>query len=286
MTESEPQQTTRRPRILVGVDGSEDGLRAARYATREAEAGGADVWIVHAVDEGAPITGLWDIVSSQEVLVRAGEAVVAEAVGVVAELGFPAGRVATGVVVGRPTDVLAELTHTARLLVLGRRSLSGLERMFVGSTSVAAAARAACPVIVISAASTPRNTGGLRTVAVAVNSWPVHDSALEWGIQEAALRRARLRVVHVVPQTLGVEGARFVAAATAGLNGHLAPFREKHPGLSVEVEVLLGDPVEALVEVSKTVDLLIVWAHHDRAMLSGPVRALVAHSHCPVVLIK
>jgi nucleotide-binding universal stress UspA family protein len=286
MTETEAQQTTGRPRILVGVDGSEDGLRAVRYATREAQAGGADVWIVHAFDEGAPITGLWDLVSSREVLLRAGEAAVAEAIAVVAELGLPADRVAAEVVVGRPADVLADLTHKAKLLVLGRRSLSGLERMFVGSTSVSVAVRAACPMIVISAASTPHQTGGLRTVAVAVSNWPVHESALEWGIQEAALRKARLRVVHVVPQTLGVEGTRFVSAATEGLMGQLAPFREKHPGLPVEVEVLLGDPVESLIELSNTVDLLVVGVHHERAVLGGPIRAILSHSHCPVGLIK
>lgn len=129
MTESESGQGIAHPRILVGVDGSEDGLRAVRYATREALAGVADVWIVHAVDEAAPITGLWDLVSSREVLLRAGEAIIAEASGVVAELGLPAERVAAEVVVGRPSDVLTELSGKARLLVVGRRSLSGLENV-------------------------------------------------------------------------------------------------------------------------------------------------------------
>jgi len=286
MTENQPQRTTPRPRILVGVDGSEDGLRAVRYATREAQVVGADVWIVHALDEGAPITGLWDVVSSHEVLLRAGETAVARAVEVATELGLPADQVAAEVVPGRPGDVLADLSPKARLLVMGRRSLSGLERMFVGSTSVAVAVRAACPVIVISAAATPHQTGGLRTVAVAVSTWPVQSSALEWGIQEAVLRKARLRVVHVVPGTLGIEGARFVAAATSGLAEQLAPFRAKHPGLSLDVEVLLGDPVESLVEASRTVDLLIVGLHHDRGVLGGPARAVIAHSHCPVGLVK
>jgi len=285
MNQNETHTTPRR-RILVGVDGSEDGLRAVRYATREAQAGGADVWIVHAVDEGAPIAGLWDIVSSQEALLHAGEAAVAEALAVVAELGLPADRVAAEVVVGHPGDVLADLTNKAMLLVLGRRSLSGAERMFVGSTSVAAAGRAACPMIVISAASTPHQTGGLRTVAVAVSTWPVHPSALEWGVQEAALRKAQLRIVHVVPENLGIEGPRFVAAANACLAEQLDPLRKRHPEQSVEVEVLLGDPVQSLIEVSKTVDLLIVGVHHDRAVLGGPVRALISHSHCPVGLIK
>jgi nucleotide-binding universal stress UspA family protein len=286
MSANEPEQGIDCRRILVGVDGSEDGLRAVRYATREALDADAGVWIVHVVDEAAPITGLWDLVSSPEALRQAGEVIIAEATGVVAELGLPAERVAAEVVVGRPSGVLAELSSKARLLVVGRRSLSGLERMFVGSTSVTLSVRAQCPVIVISAASTPHQTGGLRTVAVAVSTWPVHESALLWGAEEAALRRAHLRVVHIVPETLGVEGAQFVAAATAGLEEQLAPVRDQRPEVSVEVEVLLGDPVDALISVSKTVDLLILGVHHDHAVLGGPIRAVLAHAHCPVGLVR
>ena len=128
--------------------------------------------------------------------------------------------------------------------------------------------------------------GGVRTVAVAINTWPVHESALEWGLREAKLRNARLRVVHVVPETLGVEGAQFVSAASAGLGEQLAPFRAAHPDVPIEVEVLLGDPADALVEVSRSVDLLILGERHRRLVLGGPVRAVLAHAHCPVGLIR
>jgi nucleotide-binding universal stress UspA family protein len=185
---------------------------------------------------------------------------------------------------GPPGPVLAELSEKATLLVVGRRSMSGLERMFVGSTSLAAAVGATCPVIVISAASTPHETGGLRRVAVAVSSWPVDDSVLDWAARAAAVRKAELRVVHIVPETLGMEALRYTAAATAELEQQLAPFRAAHPDLSVSIDVQAGDPVEALVEVSKEVDLLILGLHHHRAALGGSVRGVVANAHCPVGL--
>jgi nucleotide-binding universal stress UspA family protein len=187
--------------------------------------------------------------------------------------------------VGRPGDVLAELGGKARLLVVGRRSYGGLERMFVGSTSLTAAMHADCPVIVISAASTPEETGDRGVVAVAVSTRPVHASALEWGVREAALRGARLRVVHVVAETVGVEGAAFVAAATAGLDENLEPLRRRHPETSIEVDVLLGNPVDALVEESRAVDLLILGVHRH-AVLGGSIRGVIAHAHCPVGLIR
>ena len=286
MSESESAPGAVRPRILVGVDGSKDGLRAVKYALREARVSGADLWIVHVVDDMAPVTGLWDMVSAPDPLRKVGEAKVAEALAVLADEGFPAERITSEVLAGRPGEELSELSAKAELMVVGRRSISGLERLFVGSTSVSVAVHARCPVIVISAASTPHQTGGLQTVAVAVSTWPVHESALEWGAREAALRKAHLRVVHVVPETLGVEGAAFVAAATADLEHQVGPLREKHPEVSVDVEVLLGDQVDALVAVSKVVDLLILGVHRNRAALGGPLRGIMAHAHCPVGLIR
>ena len=41
------------PRILVGVDGSDDAMRAVMYALGTAERTGHDIWLVHAVDENA-----------------------------------------------------------------------------------------------------------------------------------------------------------------------------------------------------------------------------------------
>ena len=123
-------------------------------------------------------------------------------------------------------------------------------------------------------------------MAVAVSTWPIDESALEWGASEAMLRQARLRVVHVVPETLGIEGADFVSAATTDLNHQLSPLRGKHPDLDVELEVLLGDPVDALVGVSREVDLLILGVHHDRAALGGSIRGVLAHAHCPVGLTR
>ncbi len=274
-----------RPRVLVGVDGSRDGIRAAIYAMREARHSDADVWIVHVVDVHAMVSGLWDLVSTSESLNKAGQAIVQEALDVLAAEGFPTERVVAEVLVGRSADVLAELSAKARLMVVGRRSIGGLERMFVGSTSVSVAARARCPVIVISAAATPHETGGLRVVAVAVSSWPAHRSALEWGVREAGLRKARLRVIHIVPHSLGVEGAGFVAAASAELEHHLASLRREHPEATIEVEVLLGTPIDDLVAVSRQVDLLILGMHPGREVMGGSVRGVLAHAHCPVGLI-
>ncbi len=282
MSENEPV----RPRILVGVDGSADGLRAVAYAMRAAEVADAHVWVVHVVDDTAPVAGLWELVSSEEALRQAGEACVDQAQEYLAAEGFPAGRVTAQVRIGRPGEVLAELSAEAGLLVVGRRSMSGLERLFVGSTSLATVLGAHCPVVVISAASTPHETGAMRTVAVGVNTWPVHEAALEWAAREAVARQGRLRVVHVVPENLELDRPELLAQATAELEGRLAPLREAFPDLVVNLELLPGDAADQLVEASRSADLLVLGLAGPGAGPRGAIRGVLAHAHCPVGIIR
>ncbi len=281
MSTNEPAHGVVR-RILVGVDGSEDGLRAVRYATRAALVTGAEEWIVNVADPGAMVTGMWELVVTTEALQKAGQAITAEAVGAATGLGLPSSRVTSEVLVGQAADVLAELSAKADLLVVGRRSMSGLERMFVGSTSVSVAGLAHCPVVVISSSSTPQETGGQGTVAVAISTWPPHSAALDWGAREATVRKARLRVVHVVP----AEGTlpSTLAEATAELEKQLAPLRAQHPDTAIDLEVLVGTPIDELISLSGSVDLLILGVHPEH--LRGLARGVLAHAHCPVGLTR
>lgn len=272
-------------RILVGVDGSEDGLRAVLYAMREARARGGSLWLVHVVDLRSMSTGLWGLVADQQDLERAGQAALQDARDLLTRENFPVERVHSEVVLGDPLVELPRLSAQARLAVTGRRAISGLERMFVGSTSVALVTNGQCPLIVISSASTPRETGRLRVVAVAVNAWPPHGSALEWGAGEAGLRQARLRVVHVLPASHRAQAGE-LAATAAELDAQLAPMRSGHPDLAIEAEVVTGNPIDELVELSRVVDLLIVGLGPAGTPVSGLTRGLLAHASCPVGLCR
>ncbi|MGC3994412.1 MAG: universal stress protein [Propionicimonas sp.] len=282
MSNGEPVEGARR-RVLVGVDGSDDGLRAVRYALREALATDSDLWIVNVADASALVGGLWDIVVPIDEIRQIGESFVKDALEVAGTEGFPAERVTTQVVPGHPAHVLAELSEQAGMLVMGRRSMSGLERMFVGSTSVAVAGRARCPVVVISASSTPERTGGHGVVAVAIGSLLSHSDALAWGVREATVRNARLRVVHVVPGDPGVRASTY-AAGTKELDERLDTLRAEHPDLVIESELAAGAPIDELVARSREVDLLILGVQPER--LSGLARGVLAHSSCPVGLTR
>ncbi|PZQ37016.1 MAG: hypothetical protein DI570_32040, partial [Phenylobacterium zucineum] len=108
-------------------------------------------------------------------------------------------------------------------------------------------------------------------------------AALEWGAREAVVREARLRVVHVVPAEAGTQRPA-LAATTAELEGQLASLREQHPDTPIDLDVLVGTPIDELIALSGSVDLLILGVHPEH--LRGLARGVLAHSHCPVGLTR
>ncbi|MEL4357480.1 MULTISPECIES: universal stress protein [unclassified Luteococcus] len=277
------------PRVLVGVDGSEDGLRAVRYGVGAAERRNATLHLVHAVDD-AVMAGAWGVVYDPSALQEAGEHANRAAIQVAREAGLPTERIHAEVVLGNAAAVLARLSEGADLLVVGRRSVSGLERMFIGSTSVALADAAHCPVVVISAAATPGLTGGMARIAVGVDAHNHSPQTLEWAMAEAEARGVSLTVVHVAQQNdTGAAFAEVEQAARAGIDGLLAPLRGRHPEVPVEVVIAAGTPVDELVDLSATVDLLVLGVQKAKLLgihLGGVMRAVLAHAESPVALVK
>lgn len=289
------QNTTNRPRILVGVDGSEDGLRAVRYAVNEALATDADVWLVHALDDGV-ITGGWGVLYDPSIIEETATTVLTEARQVAVSAGLGEDRIVAESAVGYPAAVLSKLSERAKLVVVGRRAASGLERMFVGSTSTSLVASSAARVIVISSASTPQPTGGLGRVAVAVGSLR-SDKALRWGFEEAQRRKASLTVIHALqPQPRGLMDlltppvemkASWVNDERARLERIIGPVAAEYPNVEVTVDVRVGVPIDQLIAETSKVDLLVmaVKPHPVTGVLGGPVRAVLAHALCPVGVV-
>jgi nucleotide-binding universal stress UspA family protein len=294
MTEDTPREA---PRILVGVDGSEDGLRAVRHAAGRAQRTGSDLWLVHALDDGV-VAGGWGVVYDPRVLEKAGKAALNQAIDAAVARGLDRGRIRTDVLVGHPAVILEELSYQAEVIVVGRRAASGLERMFVGSTSTSLATTAACPLIVISSAANPGPTTTHHRIAVAVGTGRT-DKALRWGCVEAQSRQAALDIVHVIPAqsstALALVSPPSDAEATwqtrvkRELENRVAPLREEFAGLTIETHPLIGVPTDQLIAKSAEVDLLIVSVRTrpiTGIALGGPIRGVLAHALSPVALIR
>jgi nucleotide-binding universal stress UspA family protein len=142
MTES-PQE---RPRIVVGVDGSEPSKLALRWARRLAAVEQADIDVIGAWTwpslAGATVVAL--DYSPMDDIEKELTAAVDEVVGPDRPLGL---RVRA--VNGGAAHVLVEASRTALLVIVGSRGLGGFMGLLLGSVSQHVAEHAACPVLVV-----------------------------------------------------------------------------------------------------------------------------------------
>jgi nucleotide-binding universal stress UspA family protein len=192
---------------------------------------------------------------------------------------------------------LVKASRSASLMVLGRRGISGLERMFAGSTSTSVGARAECPVVVVPHAWSAGNPN--RRVVVGVDGSARSLPALALAVAEASSRPAALVVVHAwespasyyadVPEledtleTWRRAGELAVAETVAG-------WSERHPDVAISRAFERGHPVGVLVGYSADADLLVIGTRgaggiHGLA-LGSVARAVVAGSSCPVMLVR
>jgi nucleotide-binding universal stress UspA family protein len=142
MTDSTP-----RPRVVVGVDGSEPSKRAlewGRFVARAMDAPleAVSVWHVPATAAMAAVAPL-DL-DLDGYTARALHATVTEVL--TEEPDVPVTEV---VGQGSAAQVLLERSKKARLLVVGSRGHGGFAGLMLGSVSSACAEHAQCPVLVI-----------------------------------------------------------------------------------------------------------------------------------------
>ncbi len=290
MTDSKPKL------IVVGVDGSDDGGRAVKFGASYAAAIGGELLLAHAVDD-AMLAGAWGVVYDPEVLQNAGISANEAAARVARECGLSDDKIRTEVVLGSPGGVLGRLSEVADLIVVGRRSVSGLERMFVGSTSVSVVAGASCPVIVISAAAHPQNVGLKKLIGVGLNTSAGNRSTLIAGFKEAALWGARLEIVHALQPPIGLFGPKLgpkdleelICFTRGGIEAMAAEQSKNYPDVEYEVVVVAATPINELVSRSETYDVLVLGTGEEVVPgfgLGGLLRGLMAHALCPLLVAR
>ena len=284
------------PLVVVGVDGSDDGLRAVRFGTGTVVRYGGDLLLVNAVDDTL-MAGAWGVVYDPEILQSAGATANEQAKDVALEMGLAEDKIKTEVVMGSPGGVMSRLSEVADLVVVGRRAATGLERMFVGSTSVAVVANAACPVVVISAAAHPNPVGGKGIVGVGLQTDPGSEKILEAGFHQAERLGAKLEIVHAVQPPVGLFARKLspnqldeqVRFAKGGIEAIARTVAEKHPGVVYEVLVAADSPINELVSRSAGYDLLVLGvgeSHIPGFSLGGLMRGLMAHAECPLYITR
>jgi nucleotide-binding universal stress UspA family protein len=209
-------------------------------------------------------------------------------------------RQLTGLSAARALQEEAEAEQAA-LIVVGSARPRGAERVVLGSTVERLMHGAPCPVATVPPGEPVRP---LRTIGVAFIDTDEGRAALRTAHALARRAHARLRVVTVVHFTplmltrteasTGWRPGRSLdeivgehrALAERELRTRLAELGDDVP---IEAEALAGDPAEALIELSGSLDALVCGSRGYgplRAVLLGGVsRRLAVAARCPVVVI-
>lgn len=275
--------------VVVAVDGSERSAGAVRYAIHEARLRGSPVRMVHVAPSPLPEGGLWPSAGRDvEDLRSAGEVILDRAV---AQARASAPDVAFDSLLGRgprATELVAAAA-TGGLLVLGRETRRGLERVVTGALTAAVVARVAVPVVVVPADWQGTGRDG---VVVGVKTYPDDGELLARAFAAATVRHTTLRLVQVADiSDLAPDAVTDAGIDALGrmLRQAVRDWSTAFPEVRVESVVLPGRPAEVLVEAAAGAHLLLVARPHPD--LRHPVRLgrtprdVLASSGTPVEVV-
>jgi len=284
--------------VTVGVDGSEESLRAVEWAALEARRHGTSLRIVSAPAElprlrayqaspgeiGAALRGI--AARSLDVAITRSEEVT------------PGLRIETGLLSGPAAVAMADSGAGACMLVVGARGAGGFVAMTLGSVSRHAAVWAACPVVVVR----EETTALYREIAVGIRDPEDLTGTLPFAFEEAALRGADLVAVHTwywLPAAPHVSGpaealrppdpAQISAEAGRHLSAALEQWHDKYPEVRVRQDIVRGHPGRVLASYSARADLVVIGRHGHPAG-PGPgigsiQHAVLDHAHGPVAVV-
>ena len=287
--------------VVVGIDDIEHSADAVAAAAREAELRQAPLWLGHAYHWVAPAAvGMMPGADTPEGAVRDAATELLTRAAAEVHAAHPDLDVHTFAMSGQPGQCLADLAKDAALLVVGGRGRGGFTGMLLGSVALSAVAHTRCPVLVVrGGAERPAATGRVL-VGVSVLSPTGGADALGFAFEEAGLHGWDVRALHAwedpgylypvaragLPRS---ELNEMNAQRRRHLDSLAALWREKHPSVFVEIQVLIGTPSRLLVDSSRLADLVVLGARRHRdgdgVRLGGLAHAVLHHAHCPVLIV-
>ncbi|MEW2609984.1 universal stress protein [Streptomyces sp. NPDC047880] len=288
--------------VVAAVDGSDDSLRALEWAVDAARRRAASLRVVHVRQHARWAQS--DVLAALQTDPQ-DDPVIDQ---VRTHLAGRADQPDTEYVGldGAAGAVLPGLGAGAQLLVLGSRGRGGFASLLLGSTSMAAARDAECPVVVVPRPGREAHgevSGGPGSrVVVGLKADGPDEATLGFAFAEAARRDARLQAVAaypwpaqpwmmpgempppVVDQDVIEDETRVLA------DGFLAPYRERHPEVPVDILPSAGDAAGHLVAASLDADLVVVGRHQRRLlspvrMMGSVTHAVLLHAVSPVAVV-
>ena len=262
--------------VVVAVDGSDDALRAVRWAADQAALERRRLAVVEVGDAAG----------------AAADAALASA-----RAQHPGLTLLAHAVQGDPRQVLVQASAHAYMLVMGSRGRGGLRSLLLGSVSAAVARHASCPVVVCRpTAHTPVRAG----VVVGADGTPDSLAVIEFAYRQAYLRGLPLTVLHTffdaavaVAQYREARGAEPAGPDLADLRSALAEsvagLDQDYPGVPVTLSVQHGLADEALAPRDDGWELIVVGRHPvtslERLLTTSISIAVLERAHATVAVV-
>ncbi len=197
---------------------------------------------------------------------------------------------------GDPVEFLLNRSVGQAMLVVGRRGLTPMGRLLLGSTSTGVAGRSRVPVVVVPHGWAPELHRG-EHVVVGVDLERDNAAALDFAFAVARRRATQLVVVsaHDIGAHRSWDGSVQPAATTAlikreaeAVNVLVHPLRNAWPDVSVAVRQVASTPRAALLKAATHAQLLVL-GRHDSGRFGFPLgsvaRTVLPAARVPVAIV-
>jgi nucleotide-binding universal stress UspA family protein len=282
--------------ILVGVDGSEFSHTAVRWAVREAAMRREDLTLMTVAERhGGPVTyDTETMLTSRFAQHGEGDRILATARQIVDdERGDRrSGKVDTEFLFAHPLATLIDASKDMRLVVVGDRGMTAMDRLTLGSVSSGLVRHAHCPVAVIHKQHPEPDAHA--PILLGIDGSPASELATAIAFDEASHRRAPLIAMHAWAHSF-TSGAHLDLTideqkGDEALSERLAGWQENYPDVQVKPTVIHDDAGRWLVNHSDTAQLIVVGSHGRggfAGMLLGSVSSAVVHAaEVPVIVAR
>ena len=237
--------------IVVGVDGSQAAIRAARWAVDEAA--GTDIplrllYVTKANPSASP--------DQARAALMAAEEVVHDAYLAIDEMGKPL-KVETEVIDGHPVPALIAASRSTTFLCVGDTGAAQHPNAWLGSTAKELAQTGHCSVAIVRGDRHDPGAMGGGWIVAFVNESPDGIDVLEMAIHEARHRRAELRVLTAAQSRSGdIQKDRGPVTG----DSHMKRCMDNYPEVEIDTVVLEGSFLDYLVEHAASIQLVMVGA--------------------------
>jgi len=237
--------------VVVGVDGSQAAIRAARWAVDEVA--GTDIPLrLLSITKANPSAGPGE---ARAALIAA-EEVVHDVCNAVDEMGKPL-KVETEVLHGDPVPELIAASRSTTLLCVGDTGAAQHPDAWLGSTAKELAQSGHCSVVIVRGYRHETGTMGGGWIVALVDESPDGIDVLELAIHEARHRGAPLRVL-MAAQSRSSHIKKDRGPLTGG--SHLKRCMDTYPEVEIDTVLLEGSFLDYLVEHAASIQLVMVGA--------------------------